>query len=722
MSTLNTALYAPNAVTIRYTLSYPFNSSSYPEYRQNYLDGLIDRSIWLFTMSDSIYSYGNTWTTFGLNNTGNNNELFKKVVKNRLNKKLWRPAVSTYGGYGYSQLNGSRWFPNAINPFCNASFYLDYDYGNTVLLPTFKLVNTETGDTVTNVDYNTAKETYNDWLVYAINITAYFGTYNEQGNRGPNNFAVYMPYAGEALGVTSSGGVIGREPFTGTWYNGVNNTLFDTGSFYTIDKNYNRINKGADMAIVPYDVDNLFIEKVRDTDRYEYHYLGLTIEDAGHCVTALGHYWSKSRASATTAELGIHCTDENIVGAKIDGNNKIIFSNPDTDTYTGTQIAEQAELDPDSNFNWGSGAEDYEGTTIPEIQENTNPDNAEETDSTDLNDLLYSSAGTFNTAYSLTQFTADSIAQWLWNGTPQLQWSDLLAGLSLMGENPINAVVSLKMFPFNIPDVTGAYEYNTIYVGKNSTEIQARKIPKTTCIIDMGSMSYDVGDELAFLNYEPYSSCHLYIPYCGIIQLSPTELIGKNINVKLIVDFITGACTGVVLVNDIAYAYKDGVIAVDIPITGVNMSQYITQLTSTLMQGASVGEKLGGTVGNAVAQQNGIAGAGIGVGLGVGAVAVGGIIAQTKGFSISKHGASSPTCSLAEPQFCYLIIETPKQIEWLNNYGHTRGYLSYRTGTIISLTGTGFSIFENVDCSGVSGATETEKNEIKQLLETGVYL
>ena len=100
----------------------------------------------------------------------------------------------------------------------------------------------------------------------------------------------------------------------------------------------------------------------------------------------------------------------------------------------------------------------------------------------------------------------------------------------------------------------------------------------------------------------------------------------------------------------------------------------------------------------------------------------GGLAAQTRGMSIVKQGASTPACALAEPLYCYLIFETPRQIEWLTNYGHTQGYLSYRTGTVISLVGTGYSVFSNVDTSGVTSATDDERIEIKDLMERGVFL
>lgn len=729
MSVLNPELYAiQNGTNVKY--SYPFNNSNYPQYKQNYITGLLDNSIWLFELPNNFYGYGNYCSTLYFDNTART-DIKTKVEKNRYNKNLFRFAEGTYIGDSIYNGNGqvnSRWYPYALSPACNARFWLNYDYGNTVLYPYFNVINPETGETAFGLDYNTASgDTYNGWLVQMINIDAYVGAPGEQGNRTFYKWGIVNQYAGLAPGFSGGNIEIFREDYSGTWYWCKNRTLFDTGvDWYTIRKSdgYTTFNN----VFCPYDTEGFFRTAQREDDTYIHVYKGINIIDAGHMVTALGHYWAKTLNSAINSAVGSHCTDDNIVGAKIDKNNRVIFSDPDSDTYSGLQIADIANNDPESNFNWGAGAANFLGKTLDKIQENTNPDNSEETEETELNENTYSTAGAFNAVYAINETNINYLAQWLWNGSPNLEWNTLLQGLSLMGENPINAVISIKMFPLDINYVASTGSYENIYVGKENSGISARPINRTTIILDMGDMRYDVGDNLAFLNYEPYSSCNLYIPYCGILSLSPTEVIGKTISVKMIVDLITGACTGIVFIDNIAYAYKDGIMSIDVPITGANMSQYFSNLISSVTSGA-IGGGMAAAPAIMAMRGAGVAwstAAPVGLGLaitgaGIGAT-VGTIAGQAKGVTISKLGTSSPACSLAQPQYCYLIIETPKEIDWLSNYGHTNGFLSYRTGSVASLSGTGFSIFENVDCSGITGATENEKEEIKRFMESGVFL
>lgn len=729
MSVLNPEFYAVDESLSQFnstlTYSYPFNDEAYPEYRQNYvLNNTINNSIWLFTFANSPYSPYYEVTTHARENTNP----FPPVTlhsRNKLNKNMFRFADSIYPGItttqNYNTIRQCRWSPNAIKPASDARFILNYDYGNTCLYPTFNMLNPENGQTINNIDYTTAITNYSTWLVTGIFIRAAFGERGKSTDRVLKDVCPFATFAGEMLGMVSND-TITRENYSGVWYISGDNYLFNiAGVWWTEQKSGEDVtfNNISSTQMIPYGQE-LLREATRENGNYVYHYLGMSIYDAGHCVTALGHYWARSLTSALSSELGTHCTDENIVCALIDDNNRIIFSDPEKDTYIGQEIAEIALLDPENNFNWGAGAEDYEGEEIEEIQEDTEPENSEETEETELNESTYSTSGAFNSVYALSETSVNAVAQWLWNGSPDLEWETVLTGLTLMGENPINAVVSLKLFPLNLPAVSNSGAYESIYVGKESTGVMARLVGNTTIIVDMGSMSYDVGDNLAFLNYEPYSSCNLYIPYCGILSLSPTEVIGKTINVKMIIDLVTGACTGVVFIDNIAYAYKDGILSVDIPVTGANMSQYFSNLLNGAMSGATSGMSMGSNINDIVSTPIS-APATIGVGGAIGAVA-GAIAGQAKGVTISKSGASSPACSLAQPQYCYLIIETPKEIEWLENYGHTNGFLSYRTGTIISLQGTGFSIFENVDCSGISGATENEKEEIKRILESGVYL
>lgn len=718
MSIPNPEKYALLSTTGNVTYFYPYNSPSYPQYRQNYLEGNIDSSIWLFEYSNSIYSPYTYITNFALEGTTATERVVRKeVFNNRINKKLWRPAYNLYNAGTSPNGNiNSLWFPNGVSPSCNCQFVADYDYGNTCFYPIFQLFDPTTQSTINNVDYLTAETNYSNYLITRIELRTYVGTKGTTTGRAiAYNLHPYSIYSGNMLGFNTSS-IIDRNNYSGSFYFG-GNIILELGNIYYQLKANNTYS--VIKTVIPYDVDAIAQLYTYETQSQIITGYGVTLEMAGYLVTALGHYWAKTLQSAQNSELGARCTDPNITCARIGKNNKIQFNDP-SDAISGTAIAETAIADPESNFNWGSGAEDKNGKDIQDIEEQINPDNAEETEETELNENTYSTAGAFNTAYAMTEENVNFIAQWLWNGSPDLSWDSVLVGLTLMGGNPINAIISLKAFPFNLNNVADTGSYETIYVGKESSGIMARPIHKTTIIIDMGNMFYDVGDNLAFLNYEPYASCNLYIPYCGILSLSPTEVIGKDINVKLIVDLITGTCTGVVFIDNIAYAYKDGIISIDVPVTGTNMSQYFSNLVSSTMSGTTTGMSAGGKM-NEIISSSVSAPVTVGVGGAIGAVA-GAIAGQAKGVTISKSGASTPACALAQPQYCYLIFETPTEIEWLSNYGHTNGFLSFRTGTIISLQGTGFSIFENVDCSGISGATENEKEEIKKLLESGIYL
>lgn len=55
-----------------------------------------------------------------------------------------------------------------------------------------------------------------------------------------------------------------------------------------------------------------------------------------------------------------------------------------------------------------------------------------------------------------------------------------------------------------------------------------------------------------FLDYPPYSSAELYIPYCGSVNIDPNIFVGHEISVKYIVDWISGAC--------LALIFRDGLV------------------------------------------------------------------------------------------------------------------------------------------------------------------
>lgn len=195
-------------------------------------------------------------------------------------------------------------------------------------------------------------------------------------------------------------------------------------------------------------------------------------------------------------------------------------------------------------------------------------------------------------------------------------------------QNPIDAVISLKKFPIdNIPSIAGAYFIN---IGAKSTNISASPLA-ASCGIYTFSFSSASDTSLyphynnSFLDYEPYTKAELYIPFCGTYEIPCTYLYDYGgVEVKLIIDFISGACTGYVLCNGICIGSCSGSCAISLPLSGIQSATLDSQIHSASVRDTQRSNTLAASIAaGAVSIAAGIFTGGTGALIGLAAAAVG---------------------------------------------------------------------------------------------------
>ena len=183
---------------------------------------------------------------------------------------------------------------------------------------------------------------------------------------------------------------------------------------------------------------------------------------------------------------------------------------------------------------------------------------------------------------------------------------------------------------------------------------------------------------------------------------------GGSVNVQYTVDFLTGMCvanikcTKTVSVSDGGAPFTQesqhafmGNCSVQVPLTSVSYGN----ITGSLAQSASAG------------LSSGLAGV-------AGSLAMSAInggfkpTVETKG----TIGANAGFCSVLYP---YIVITRPITAE-PDSYQEVMGYPSYIESTLGACED--LCICDNIDLSGITGATESEMNRIKQLCKEGVYV
>lgn len=444
-----------------------------------------------------------------------------------------------------------------------------------------------------------------------------------------------------------------------------------------------------DTTILNNTNDDLMLEQYPKT--YIYYDFGKNgVEPIHKVLSCMGLVWCYDE---TTASNGDMFADD-------DGFFYPVLTNG---YYQGDYVkGDRAKEIPQAN--WGGNFEEWYGVNgvVPE------PDTNNYVDSVDLNKPTLNTLNTFNRTFCLSKHAVNSLSDYLWNSDGSV-FENVVEGLKLMGQNPINGIIDLRLYPFDVSALTNSDNSTTITIGRCDTGVSGIMLNgESNCVIDMGSVKFK-GYHGSFLDFEPYTQALLYVPYIGTISLDIANFINKVLSVKLIIDFTTGFGTAVIYSDNIPYIYENANIGVNVAVSGDNASQYAQGVLSAGFSAVQGVAQLGaGAMSGNVSM------------LGGGAVSavVNGYNAFSQPVQIQQSGRNTPNCSNWCPQHCYLIISSPI-VNKPNNYGHNIGYaceIGVKIGDV-----KGFSVFSNVDGTGLL-CSDIERTEIINLLNSGVYL
>ena len=406
-----------------------------------------------------------------------------------------------------------------------------------------------------------------------------------------------------------------------------------------------------------------------------------SIENIHKLYSRMGTYYTFSANLAKQENLnqnGIYC-------GIISDDGKI------TGKYSeGAENAKQIQTTWDTPTDWQDNP--FNGIS------NTDPNNY--TDKIDLNKPTLSNVNVFNRSFAVNANNVKNLADFLWNAD-ETKFQEIVKGLALMGENPMNGIIDLRLFPFNVALKNSATRAENIVIGRTDTGVSGIKLTeKVNSLIDLGECTFFTKFK-NFLDYEPYTTAQLYIPYIGVVPVSTAEFMGHRISVKMIVDYTTGAGTAIVFKDDIPFIYRNGVVGVSIPMTGNDSASYASTV---------IGNVVGGAVGgvSSIASGN-----------------VGGMVSSAEklysgfatGTNYQEASASSPSVATWQPQHCYFIIDRPI-LNVPDNYGRTIGFACEKTGKLSDFKG--FTVVSNPEIN--FRCTDSERQYIVNMLQGGVFV
>lgn len=290
-----------------------------------------------------------------------------------------------------------------------------------------------------------------------------------------------------------------------------------------------------------------------------------------------------------------------------------------------------------------------------------------------------------------------------------------LDNVSRLWENPAEYIVDLTYYPLR-PDtlnMTGAQEQ--IIVGNINSEVTGLIFP------DSGNRFHYMGAYHvepyynSYLDYEPYTSISIYLPYIGVRTLDSSRATGHTINVGYTFDFNTRQVTAHLGLDgegfgDLGNALDSftGSFGVAFPLSGSQANQVaLNVLQSTTQLISSAGAIAGGVATGNVAAVYG------------GAVNAGSTLLGGQAIRPESLGTLTPTAGLYAPQIPYLIINRPITAlpsSWATDMGYSAGY----SGKVSSFTGSLEAL--HVELNRAANMTEQEAQEIITALQGGILI
>lgn len=407
-----------------------------------------------------------------------------------------------------------------------------------------------------------------------------------------------------------------------------------------------------------------------------------------------------------------------------------------TGTYYAANSAEAANL---PNNNWTNDVyteTPYDGT---DDEEDSDPNDYDDENKTELNPAADGYSNEFQNSYVIPfdndglsgYASVGDIAAYLYYTAPTNQ-----SETDYLSSNPIDAVVSLMMFPFAIDVDIPSYGLPYVRYGKVVSDKKALGFIKSQIqIIDFGShLYYPIYGVKDFRSYEPYCDAELILPYCGNVKILPSLYLNHFIGVKYIIDLVTGACCACIFRDSLMTTVVNGQIGMSLPVTGVraaDLQRDIYHKQTGIKQAANTGLS---AIANAIFGTASAAASGNAVGVAQTAInSALSIDAANTSYKAAEYelshiqipftvrSAASPLTDFANEQYPRLIIKRPIMLDSYNPeiYGHTIGFACLKNDTLNNYHG--YTELTGLDFSGFGG-TEIEKARLKAELENGVYL
>lgn len=294
----------------------------------------------------------------------------------------------------------------------------------------------------------------------------------------------------------------------------------------------------------------------------------------------------------------------------------------------------------------------------------------------------------FLTLYCPSSSQLQALATKLWS-------SDFAQTIEKILNDPFDGIIGLNMIPFT-PTTSGT---ENCMIGNYDSEVVMNLVSAQYYTLDCGTITVaeNWGNALDYNS----TSIEIFIPFVGFRTLNIQDCMGRTLALKYFVDILSGSGVAILKCGDKCLYEWPCNVSYTVPLTGSNKSALYTGLINIALSGAG-GMAAGGAMGA------------------VGGAATSAINVATHSQSnIQRSGSVTANTGFLGDFTPYIVLHRPKQ-SMPSNFKGIKGYQS----NITAVLGTcrGYTEVDYVHLTGISGATDTELNEIERLLKEGVLI
>lgn len=279
-----------------------------------------------------------------------------------------------------------------------------------------------------------------------------------------------------------------------------------------------------------------------------------------------------------------------------------------------------------------------------------------------------------------------------------------------------DGITSLRVYPM----IKKSYfaRFHEEYIQIANKEYKLYNAPVYWSIANKVIAEYDFTNANSYIDYEPYTSYQLYLPFIDYIDIPPSEVNGKKLQVRCIIDLATGTMMyyiETVLNDDVTtIAMKGGKIGVDVSWGRDNSVENTRNVVTTAISTAISLYALGGVTG---ANAEMIKKIGTATTLAKSSLSV----MNSLQLRYERGGTNGSLASTLAPSSVYLIKKRNELVDVNEDeFKRIHGLPLYESRVLAQMKG--FTIVEDIHLENLGNATRSEMEEIETLLKQGIHL